>query len=156
MSDAVVFVKSEILECLADCNADEGHVLNARLLHQRAIHWNPKQKDALEAAAIELVAAGILDNRNGSYFLTQKGVDHIYPPVGSSVRDAVLSCFSNSHARVGDVLNVRGLHHQHILHWNPKQKTALYPTLHEMEAEGLIEPRGNNIALTQKGFDLLY
>jgi hypothetical protein len=71
--------------------ADAGHVLNVRaLLHQRAIHWNPKQKDALEPAANELVSAGILEEKNGNYFLTQKGVDQLYPPVGNPVGNAVL------------------------------------------------------------------
>jgi len=157
MSDAVEFVKSEILGYLADGKAGAGHVLNVRaLLHQRAIHWNPKQKDALEAAANELVMSGILENRNDSYFLTQKGVDQLYPPAGNSVRDAVLSCFSESRARAGDVLNARALQHKHMLHWNPKQKAALDPTLQQMEAEGLIESKGGNVVLTQKGFDALY
>ena len=157
MSDAVESVKSEILGCLADGKADAGHVLNLRaLLHQRAIHWNPKQKDALEPAANELVSAGILEEKNGSYFLTQKGVDQLYPAVGSSVRNAVLSCFSESHARAGDVLNARALQHQHMLNWNPKQRAALDLTLRQLESEGLIESKNGNVVLTQKGFDALY
>ena len=157
MSDAVEFVKSEILGCLADCNADAGHALNERaLLHQRAIHWNPKQKDALKPAENELVEAGILEERNGCYFLTQKGVDLLYPSVGISVRDAVLSCFSGSQARTGDVLNARALQHKHMPHWNPKQKAALEPTLQQMETDGLIESKGGSYFLTQKGFDALY
>lgn len=157
MADSVEFVKSEILGCLADGKADAGHALNVRALHhQRAIHWNPKQKDALEAATNGLVTAGILENRNGSYFLTQEGADQLYPPVGNSVREAVLSCFSESGARVGDVLNVRALQHQHMLNWNPKQNAALNPTLQQMEAEGLIESKSGKFVLTQKGFDALY
>lgn len=156
MSDAVKFVISEILGCLADGKADVGHVLNVRaLLHQRAIHWNPKQKDALEPAANELVSAGILEEKNGSYFLTQKGVDQLYPAVGSAVRNTVLSCFSESHARAGDVLNARALQ-QHMLNWNPKQRAALNQTLQQLETEGLIDSKSGNVALTQKGFDAIY
>lgn len=157
MSDAVEFVKNEILGCLADGKAEAGHVLNMQaLLHQRVIDWNPKQKDALEPAANELVSAGILEEKNGSYFLTQKGVDQLYPPVGNSVRDAVLSCFSESDARVGDVLNARVLQHNHMLHWTPKQRAALGLTLQQLETEGLIESKNGNVILTQKGFDALY
>ncbi len=62
----------------------------------------------------------------------------------------------NSRAKAGDVLNARAFQHQHMLHWNPKQKAALDPTLQKMEAEGLIESTGDNVVLTQKGFDALY
>lgn len=157
MFDALEFVKSEILGCLADGKADAGHILNVRaLLHQRAVYWNPKQKEALEPAANDLVSAGILEEKNGNYFLTKKGVEELYPAVGSSVRNAVLSCFSESHARAGDVLNARALQHQHILKWNPKQLAALDLTLQQLETEGLIESKNGNFVLTQKGFDALY
>lgn len=156
MSDAVKFVKSEILDFLSAKKADVGHALNARALRQRAINWNPKQTDALEPGAEALVEDGILENRDGQYFVTQQGVDKLYQPAGNSVRDAVLSCFSGSKARVGDALNVRTLQLKHMIHWNPKQKEALDSTLQQMEAEELIESKGGDFFLTQKGFDTLY
>lgn len=157
MPGAVEFIKREIHDFLTYNKVDAECVLNMQALFlQRGIRWNPKQKDALETAINELVTAGILEKRYDGYFLTQKGVDQIYPPVGGSVRDAVLSCFSESHAKAGDVLNARALQHQYILHWNPKQKAALDTAFKQMKDEGLIELKDGNVVLTQNGFYMLY
>jgi hypothetical protein len=157
MSDAILFVKKEILSFLEDNKSDVGDALNMRgLLHQRIIHWNPKQKDALTAAANELVVDGFLEEKNSALFLSQKGVDQLYPSVGDSVKIAVLSSLSNSNSRVGDRLNARAFMHQHILNWNPKQKAALDSELQKLANDGLIDLKDGDIFLTQKGFDTLY
>ncbi len=155
MSNETDFVKSEILGNFFKSNSDVGHVLNERMLFQMMIKWNPKQKDALTLAAEELVSDGVIEEKNGGLALTQKGVDNLYPPVGSFVRDAILSSFSESQSRVGHVLNVRPLIHK-SMHWNPKQKAALEPTVEQLCTEGLMEKQGDNYALTQKGYDAIY
>ena len=79
MSDAVEFVKNEILKCFADAKADVGHVLNSRVFyHQHIMRWNPKQKAALDSALEQMEAEGVIEQKEGNAILTQKGFDTLY------------------------------------------------------------------------------
>lgn len=157
MSSDSEFVKREILDHFAESRADVGHALNDRAFyHQRMSSWNPKQQDALDAGIKELVAEGLVEARSGSVFLTSKGVEKIYPSVGSSVRDAILTCFADSRARAGHALNGRALYHQQMISWNPKQKAALDSVIAALVSEGLVEEKNDNLLLTKKGEDVIY
>lgn len=157
MSSAVEFVKKEVLEHFVECRADAGHAINDRAFyHQRMSSWNPKQQDALDAGIEELVAEGLVEPKGNSVFLTAKGVEVIYPSVGNSVRNAILTCFVDSRARAGHALNGRALLHQQMISWNPKQKAALDSTIAALIAEGIVEEKNDNLFLTQKGEDTIY
>lgn len=157
MSSPVQFVKQEVLEFFADCRADAGHALSdSAFYHQRMSQWNPKQQDALEAALNELISEGLVESKGQSIFLTDQGVEAIYPDAGDSVREAILSSFADSHARAGHALNARAFFHQQMMSWDPKQKAALDTIIAQLVSEGLVEQRDGNLFLTAKGADAIY
>ena len=155
MSRDVEFAKQEIIAALIDSNTDVGDVLNPRVLQARVMNWNPKQVDALDTASAALVAEGILEVKETGHCLTAAGLEALYPPAGDFVREAILRNFRASRARAGSVLNFRALANESFS-WNPKQKRDFKPTLSRLEGEGIVERKGDNIHLTQLGYDEIY
>jgi hypothetical protein len=99
-------VKEDILSYLAESGADAGHMLAMRpFYHQRVMHYSPPEQDALIPALESLVADGDLEERNGSYFLTEKGLSRIYPggeaQAVNEVKDDILDFFKSNRSRVG-------------------------------------------------------
>jgi predicted transcriptional regulator len=157
MSTDIEFVKREILELFAESRARTGDALNVRaLLHSRMVRWNPKQRDALQPAVDELASEGLVVKRDDNCFLTDKGVDYIYPEPGDSIRDAILDFFRMNNARSGHAFNARAFYHQQMIHWNPKEQKAFDPAIQELEAAGLVEKREDALFLTDKGFEAIY
>ncbi|MEB2182189.1 hypothetical protein MUG10_02135 [Xanthomonas prunicola] len=79
MTEYIDFVKKEILNYFSEKKANVGHVLHPPAFNfQRVMNWNPKQKEALDAAISQLVDEGIVEEKNGTIALTKKGVDSIY------------------------------------------------------------------------------
>jgi hypothetical protein len=157
MADAIDFVKSEILGFFKERKAEAGHALHTpAFYHQRMSRWNPKQKDSLNPAIQQLVSEGLAEFKNETVFLTENGVNHIYPEVGNSVRQDILGFFAASKADVGYVLHAQAFYHQRMSHWNPKQHKAFEKTVNELAEEGLIEIVGDNITLTKRGVDSIY
>lgn len=76
---AVESVKSDILDFLRAMNARKGHAFPARPFSQKRLaNYNPKQNGALDSALTELVSEGILEDRDGAYFVTGSGYRAIY------------------------------------------------------------------------------
>lgn len=157
MSAETKFAKQRLLDQFSSQKAEAGHALSVRGFFMKEVQrWNPKQQDALNSAIDELVSEGLIENRDGTPFLTEKGVDHLYPEVGNSVRDAILRYFASSGARAGHVFNIRAFMQTVYLGWNPKQKEALEMTFEMLMADGLVEESGGNLLLTDKGYDAIY
>ena len=73
------FAKHAVIEFFAERNAKAGTPLQwGPFLFQVETSWNPKQKDALEHALIELVKEGILEGTETSFLLSKKGENEIY------------------------------------------------------------------------------
>lgn len=72
-------VKQDIMDFFAKTNAEVGHVFAVKpFYHQVMLHYNPKEKGAVEEAMKQLVSEGLVEEKEGSHFLTQKGFDRIY------------------------------------------------------------------------------
>lgn len=154
-------VKEDILSYLADSGADAGHVLAMRpFYHQRVMHYSPPDQDALTPALESLVADGYLEERNGSHFLTEKGLSRIYPggdaQAITEVKDDILDFFKSGNARVGHVLAVRPFFARYAMKYNPLQKRAIEQAAKELVQEGTLEERDGGHFLTQAGYDRTY
>jgi hypothetical protein len=157
MSAETKFAKQRLLDQFSSQKAAAGHALNTRVFFMNEVQrWDPKQQDALDSAIDELVSEGLIENRDGTPFLTEKGVDHLYPEVGNSVRDAILRYFASSGARAGHAFNTRAFMQTVYSGWNPKQKEALEVTCEKLIADGLVEESGDNLLLTDKGYGAIY
>ncbi|MDR7151335.1 putative transcriptional regulator [Hydrogenophaga palleronii] len=157
MSDPVQFVKNEIIGFFEERKSDVGHVLHTpAFLHQRMMHWNPKQKDSLDQAIEELTSEGVIEVKDEKISITEAGVNKIYPEVGNSVRNDILGFFIDSKADAGHVLNTQAFYHQRMTHWNPKQKNAFDATLSKLIEDGIIEYTNEKISLTSKGVNEIY
>jgi hypothetical protein len=72
-------VKSDIISFLKNENADVGNAFNMlSFFHSKALHYNPKEKDAVDKAFALLVDEGIFEVKEQNYILTEHGVDTIY------------------------------------------------------------------------------
>lgn len=72
-------IRDAILDFFAKNNAQAGHVFNDKaFFYQYMINWNPKEKRAFELAVHDLIEDGIIEERNGSLFLTEKRFEKIY------------------------------------------------------------------------------
>jgi hypothetical protein len=72
-------VKSDILSWFRENKADVGHALNERSFMTRyAMNYNPKEKGVILEALNDLATEGLLEERDGKFFLTKRGVDTIY------------------------------------------------------------------------------
>lgn len=156
MSSYTEFVKQEILGHFADGRSKAGDVLHAGSFSMRRRSWNPKQQDAYDSGVQELAADGMVEINSGSVVLTEKGVEFIYPEVGSSVRDAILSCFAEGNARAGHALNWGVIRYRYANSWNPKQHAALSSVIDELTVDGLVEEKNSCLLLTQKGEETIY
>lgn len=154
----VDFVKEQILNHFAQNKLDVGHLLNGKQFYlQRMNNWNPKQQDALDEGLKSLENEGLIElDENNNAKLTAKGVDHIYPPVGSFVRDSILTSFKKSNSRAGHILNEKAFYFNNMSSWNPKQIAALDTAINELVSEGLVEIRDDKIFLSPKGEDYIY
>jgi len=154
-------VKEDILSFLAEHGADAGHVLAMHpFYHQRVIHYSPPEKDSLPAALESLVADGLLEERNGNYFLTEQGLSRIYPGGEAQavieVKDDILDFFNSGNARVGHAFSARPFNAQYAMKYNPVQSRAIKQAASELVQEGALEERDGGLFLTQAGYDRIY
>lgn len=157
MSKEIEFVKQQILKQFEQQKADAGHALNSRGFIMNEVNtWNPKQQDALNDGIAALESEGLIENKDGTPFLTEKGVDYIYPDIGNTVKDAILSYFTKSNARPDHAFNTKAFMLNHVSNWNPKQKQGLEPAMQSLIEDGFVEERENGYFLTQVGYDNIY
>jgi len=157
MSQEIEFVKKQILNQFESQKADAGHALNTRGFNLNEVsRWNPKQQDALNDAIEQLVSEGLIENKNDTPFLTEKGVDYLYPDIGNSVKNTILKYFASSNARAGHAFNTKSFMLAQVSNWNPKEKIGLEPAMSSLIEEGILEERDGNYFLTEKGYDSIY
>ncbi|MED5514333.1 hypothetical protein [uncultured Pseudoalteromonas sp.] len=157
MTNDIDFVKQQIMEQFKIQKSDSGEALNVRGFMLNVVpRWNPKQQDLLERAVEELASSGLIEDREGTPFLTQQGVDYLYPDIGDSIKVAILDFFAKANARAGHAFNTRSFMHTEVLNWNPKQKHGLEPAMKSLIEEGLIEENERGYFLTEAGFNSIY
>jgi hypothetical protein len=154
-------IKEDILSYLAESGADAGHVLAMRpFYHQRVMHYSPPEQDALTSALESLVADGFLEERNGSYFLTENGLSRIYPggeaQAVTEVKHDILDFFKSGNARAGHALAVRPFFARYAMKYNPLHKRAIERAANELVREGTLEERDGGYFLTEVGYNRIY
>lgn len=154
-------VKADILNFMAERNAEIGHVLPERPFYSRVIQsYNPKQQDAIEPALASLVTEGLLEKGHNGYFLTELGYQHLYPSneaeVIEEVKEDILDFLASCNARVGHALAERPYYFQRVSKYNPQQKKAIEPALSSLVSSGFLEQQPNGHFLTQSGYDHIY
>ncbi len=162
-------IKSKILDAFVAMSAQVGHCIPDRwVLHTLIPSLNPKEQAEIQSTIDEMKNEGLitLDRRSDMpvMALSQTGYDTIYPtdPVEakSKIRKAILNQFSSTSSRVGHCLNERWIAQNLIPSLNPKEREKLDSVLNEMAVEGLITIEKKHgmlaLALTQKGFDIIY
>jgi hypothetical protein len=78
MSNAVSFVKNDIMGFFRRTNSRSGAILTRVFFHKQYSRYNPKQQEAFDQAVRELVTDRLLEKRDDSLYLTHKGEDEIY------------------------------------------------------------------------------
>lgn len=78
MSNAVSFVKNDIMDFFRRTNSRSGAILPPAFFHKQYSRYNPKQQEAFDQAVRELVTNRLLEKRDDSLYLTHKGEDEIY------------------------------------------------------------------------------
>lgn len=108
--------------------------------------------EILKQAVAELVSDGVVDNRDNGVFLTEKGVQAIYPESSDQVIEKVgndiLNCFGG---QIGDAFNKRSFTHDYFMNYNPKEKASIEAAMSLLADQGCVEDVGNALLLTEKG-----
>lgn len=150
-------IKQDILDYFAKNNAGVGHSFNARGFGFTVmLGYTPSEKEALLPAMKELVSERLVEELNGSQFLTQSGYDRIYGTGFEHVQRDILEFFAKNGARVGNSFNARAFMHTTMLHYTPEERDAVIPAMQELVGVGLVEERNGSHFLTQAGFDHIY
>jgi DNA-binding transcriptional regulator YhcF (GntR family) len=155
-------VKSDVMECFYDANADVGHALNSRLYqHNYVFNYNPKEKAAVKEAFDQLVEQGLIEqNDNNSICITENGVNHLYPGTQqdhiSQIKNDILDCFRDAKADVGHAFNKKGFGFKYAQKYNPKKASVLQQAFDELVAEGIIEAKNGKAFLTAHGVETIY
>lgn len=154
---AIEKVKQDICDYFAKNNAGVGHSFDARGFGFNVmLGYNPNEKEAVVPAMEQLVAEGLVEQRNGSYFLTQPGYERIYGHGFEHVQRDILDFFAKNSARVGDSFNARAFMHSMMLNYTPEERGAVEPAMQELVEAGLVDERNGLHFLTQAGFDHIY
>ncbi|MFC5428752.1 hypothetical protein ACFPTO_08045 [Paraburkholderia denitrificans] len=154
---AIKKVKQDILDYFAKNNAGVGHSFNARGFGFTVmLSYTQSEKEVVLSAMEELASEELVEERNGSHFLTQAGYDRIYGTGFEHVQRDILDFFAKNGARVSDSFNARAFMHTTMLHYTPEERHAVVPAMQELVGAGLVEERNGSHFLTQAGFDHIY
>lgn len=162
-------IEDAILNQFAATSSRVGHCIDERwIVHNLARTLNPKEQDELDSTIGHMVDAGLIEASKKSGMLvlalTQKGFDFIYPddPVAAreKIRQAILSRFASTSARVGHFLDERWIVQQLVPQLTPKEQLELDASVKSLIDDGLVTAQpgiiGTAIVLTQLGFDAIY
>lgn len=150
-------VKQDILDYFSKNHAGVGHSFNARGFGLTVmLDYTPREHDVLMLAMEALVSEKLVDEVNGSHFLTQAGYDRIYGTGFEHVKHDILSFFSRNKARAGDCFNAQAFMHTTMAQYTPEERRAVIPAMQELVGAGLVEERGKLHFLTQAGHDYIY
>jgi len=161
METIVDRVKEDILTFMAESGTDIGHALAARSFYlQRVQRYTPPEQEAVVPALESLVADGCLEERGGSYFLTENGLSRVYPggevQAIAEVKADLLGFFRSSNARVGHALAVRPFFAQYANRYNPLQKRAIDKAVAALIQDNILEERDGGHFLAQAGYNQIY
>lgn len=160
MDTAIQQVREMIFTVFRSSNAGVGHAVNGKAVYI-ACAGKPALIQALDPAVTELVSEGVLEPRAGTHFMTEKGLDVIYPESDAEaslwVQEDVLSFLRNAGITAGKVMNQRAFQLTHYVRYNPKQKRVLEDAVQALVNAGILEARdGSGVFVTAKGQDHLY
>ncbi|WP_372484176.1 hypothetical protein AB9H29_14530 [Stenotrophomonas sepilia] len=160
MSGAVREVKDLIFASIRKSNMDVGHAVNQKGVYLMCAS-RPSALQAMPQAFAELVDSGVLESRNGGYFLTQTGLDAIYPETLAEsfqvVWADVLGFMRKQGAVEGHIFHQRSFGMTNYMKYNPKQKAVLEEVMEALVKQGVFEHRPDDgLFLTAKGQSLIH
>lgn len=154
-------IKHDIVAYLAETGADVGHVFPVRSFFlTRAKGYTPPEVDAIEAALDSLEEEGALDKRGDQYFVTDAGVQRLYPggmaQAVTKVRDDMLRFLRSQNAREGHILAAQPFFAQYAMRYGPLEKRAITDAAASLVEEDVLEERAGGHFLTAAGYASLY
>lgn len=122
--------------------------------------YTPPEQESVAPALQSLVADGYLEEREGTYFLTENGLSRIYPggdiQALAEVREDILSFLRSNNARAGHALAVRPFFAQYAKRYNPLQMRAIEKAAATLTQDNILEDRNGGHFLTQTGYNQIY
>ncbi|WP_369427591.1 hypothetical protein [Providencia sp. PROV236] len=155
---------NHIISYALHCGLRVGHAYNTRgfWFNDSTLSLNPKIKDQLTEAFNSLIELGYFNETESAIILTEKGDRFIYNTPDNytyeqEAKDYIISYTQKSRLLVGNPLFILGFERSLItsnLSRNAKEK--LNEAFNSLIQEGIFEEDGNNIILTQYGYDYIY
>lgn len=149
-------VGKKIMEIFRTAKVGAESVLKPQVVQQAIRSWSRPDQDAAPAALKELMEEGYLSTKEDWYVLTQKGYDYLYE--GYSIENTkrlILDVFEQQKVGAGKSIMASAL-------IGVRQKANRFDmdnfqaALEELVKDGVIEPKGNMIMLTEEGYKEVY